>query len=216
MNDFKYDLTINMIVKNESKTIIPTLEHIKKYINNRDNIELVIVDSYSEDDTIKICKQYTDKIYKRRFDTFCNQRNFAIEKSNGRMIFSIDADETMNEGLQNKLNLIQLEEVYDKLSDIIIVPRINIVEGITEEDLIRWNWMVDKNGYINYPDYQTRIHKNVSGLKWRNAVHEVLDIINFTYSYLPQDLKEKNQLIHKKTIQKQTKQNDFYKNNFNL
>ncbi len=55
-------LSIAMIVKNEEKnlerTLIP-LKKLKEYID----VEIVIVDTGSTDNTIKIAKKYTDKVY---------------------------------------------------------------------------------------------------------------------------------------------------------
>lgn len=60
---------------------------------------------------------------------------------------------------------------------------------------------------INAPDYQKRIYKNISEIKWEGRVHETLFGYK-TFAYLPQT----NDwcLIHKKQIKKQEKQNEFY------
>ena len=43
----------------------------------------------------------------------------------------------------------------------LLVPRVNTVEGLTQEHINKWRWNVNENGWINWPDYQTRINKIV-------------------------------------------------------
>jgi hypothetical protein len=91
------------------------------------------------------------------------------------------------------------------LVDLIAVPRINTVEGLTRDHIDKWRWFVDNNGWVNYPDYQTRICANKKEITWINKVHERLSgwktIANLPGGY---------ELIHPKTIERQEKQNDFY------
>jgi hypothetical protein len=85
------------------------------------------------------------------------------------------------------------------------VPRINTVKGLTSEHINKWGWYINENGWINYPDHQTRILKNIPEIKWINKVHERLvgakEIVPLPGGY---------DLIHPKTIERQEKQNNFY------
>ena len=122
----------------------------------------------------------------------------------GDYIFQIDADEIPN------LTLIeQLPKIIEanKELEVMLVPRVNTVEGITQEHIKRWNWKVEQNGWVNWPDYQWRIYKNASNIKWKNKVHEVLDGFK-TFSHLPSN--ELYSLRHDKNIEKQENQNNFY------
>ena len=91
--------------------------------------------------------------------------------------------------------------------DVYRVPRINTVEGLTQEHIQKWRWRVDDKGRVNFPDYQWRIYKNDPKIKWKNKVHEVLEGYD-RYSELPPN--ETLCLIHDKTIEKQEKQNNYY------
>jgi hypothetical protein len=117
-------------------------------------------------------------------------------------IFQIDADEYLSEQL-----IISLPEILELNPEIELydVPRINTVKGLTQEHIQKWGWSVNKNGWVNYPDYQTRILKNIPEIKWINKVHERL-IGAKNGSHLP----EGYDLIHPKTIERQEKQNQFY------
>jgi glycosyltransferase involved in cell wall biosynthesis len=118
-------------------------------------------------------------------------------------IFFIDADEYLSDALL--LNIHEILGANKGIVDVISVPRINTVEGLTREHIDKWRWFVDDNGYVNYPDYQTRICANKKDIEWKNKVHERLSgwktIANLPHGY---------DLIHPKTIERQEKQNSFY------
>lgn len=136
---------------------------------------------------------------------FADWKNKLIDYCTGDYIFQIDADEYPDELFLNHLpDLLELNpenEVY-------LVPRINTVEGLTEDHIARWGWHVNAAGWVNHPDYQWRIWKNKPEIRWVNKVHEKLT--GFTsYAMLPADTRAFS-LYHPKTIQKQEKQNNYY------
>ena len=65
--------------------------------------EIVVVDSFSKDNTVEIAGNYTDKIYQREFAGFGEQKNFALSKANGDWILSIDADERITSELREEI-----------------------------------------------------------------------------------------------------------------
>ena len=92
-------------------------------------------------------------------------------------------------------------------TDLVWVPRINIVNGITEFHMNLWKWRQTEQGWINFPDYQARIFRNVDHIKWVKPVHEVIDGAT-TYSHLPPH--EELTLKHEKEIARQEVQNKLY------
>jgi hypothetical protein len=78
---------------------------------------------------------------------------------------------------------------------------------MTNQHIQQWRWHVNQDGWVNFPDYQWRIYRNTSTIKWINKVHERLDGFK-NFSYLPQDVEFA--LYHPKTIEKQEKQNNYY------
>lgn len=135
---------------------------------------------------------------------FADWKNQLTEYCDGDYIFQIDADELPNEVLIKNLPTI-LESNSD--TDVYYVPRVNTVEGLTEEHINKWRWNVSDKGWINWPDYQMRIWKNKPEIKWVNKVHEVLTGFK-SHSALP--AQEELALYHPKDIAKQEKQNDYY------
>ena len=134
---------------------------------------------------------------------FADWKNELNRMCSGDYIFQIDADELPNEELLGALPGI----LANSGSDVILTPRINIVEGITPQHLQMWGWKQNDKGWIQYPDYQWRIFKNTPSITWKNKVHEVLDGYK-TYAFLPEF--EEYSLYHYKHISRQESQNNFY------
>ena len=142
--------------------------------------------------------------FKHEFDGhFADWKNKLNSYCGGDYIFQIDADEIPNEVLiENLPEILKGNDV-----DVILVPRVNTVEGLTDEHIQKWIWNVDEKGWVNWPDFQYRIYKNSDDINWKNKVHEVLDGFR-TISHLPMD--EDLALYHPKEIERQEKQNEYY------
>jgi hypothetical protein len=135
---------------------------------------------------------------------FADWKNKLTEYCSGDYIFQIDADE-----MPHRYLLDNLPEILEGNNDleVLLVPRVNTVEGLTQEHIQKWRWNVDTKGRVNWPDYQWRIWKNTPDIKWINKVHERLDGFK-TYAPLPDN--ESYALYHPKTIDKQERQNAYY------
>ena len=91
--------------------------------------------------------------------------------------------------------------------DLIWLPRVNTVKGLTEEHIKKWGWNVSEKGWVNYPDYQGRVYRNCDYIKWVKPVHEQLTG-HKNFSHLPP--REEFSLYHHKEIKKQEQQNKMY------
>ena len=135
---------------------------------------------------------------------FADWKNKLTKLCTGDYIFQIDADELPNELLIQNLPVI-LESNPD--NEVYLVPRVNTVEGLTENHINQWGWNVNDNNWVNWPDYQWRIWKNKPEIKWVNKVHEKLEGF---LQYAPLPAQEELALYHPKDIKKQEKQNAYY------
>ena len=135
---------------------------------------------------------------------FSNFKNNLKEHCTGDWIFPIDADELPHESLI--INLKELLEL-NPTTEMFLVPRINTVSGLTQEHIDKWRWNVNERGWVNWPDYQTRIIQNNHKIKWQNRVHEQIVGVS-TKGALPTE--EEWCLYHPKNIVKQETQNKFY------
>jgi len=135
---------------------------------------------------------------------FAQWKNLLNSQCKGEWIFQLDADEMLDPNLIVNLEDI-LENNMDK--DMILVPRINIVNGLTQEHIQKWGWNVNEKGWVNWPDVQTRLYKNTEKIKWVGNVHERISGYE-SYTNFPGD--ELYCIKHIKDIQRQEKQNSYY------
>lgn len=132
--------------------------------------------------------------WKNRLNSYCKNE----------WIFQLDADETIQQVLIHNLS-----EILDNnlQMDLIYVPRINIVTGLTFEHIEKWAWQVNQHGWVNFPDHQSRIYKNTPNIKWMGKVHERITGFD-NYTSFPTDLMYC--IKHIKSISRQEKQNAYY------
>ena len=209
-------ISYGITVHKEAEELRRLLDVLYKNIDDNDEI-IVCVDG--EDDAVRFeldiySKKFYDdsrvmKVYQRELKKdFASQKNSVIENSVGDYVFHIDADEYPNEILLQQLKeILTINDV-----DLIWIPRVNTVDGYTQEDVQKWGWRVTENNWINYPDYQARVFRNHKDIRWTRPLHEYITGCK-TYSHLPPQ--EELSLYHPKTKQKQEQQNKFYMDNFN-
>jgi hypothetical protein len=191
---------------NEHDELYRLLLQLTTCIRPEDEIIVQIDSMNATTEVMAVLATYHDKIHNSI--SFSLMGDFASFKNNLKRyctkdyIFQIDADEYLSEEL-----LLSLPEILEMNPEIELfaIPRINTVEGLTQEHIQKWGWYVNQDGWINYPDYQTRILKNIPEIKWINKVHERL-VGAKEIAPLP----EGYDLIHPKTIERQEKQNNFY------
>ena len=199
-------------------TVCNELDEITKlidFLNNRIDKEDEILIQYDSDAATKPIIDYL-KIISQLHNTsikvisfplnndFASYKNNLKNHANGMFIFQIDADEIPSEYLME--NIHEFLE-YNKDVDLFFIPRINTVDGLTKEHIKKWKWNVNELGWVNFPDYQTRLYRRTSEIEWQGKVHERVVGYN-TLSVLPAE--ENYCLYHHKQIERQEKQNDYY------
>ncbi|GAB3007133.1 hypothetical protein GCM10027051_03550 [Niabella terrae] len=207
----KIRISFCLTVCNEVTELENLLNRLIPYIRKGDEI-LVLRDTTLPDRQVQeLLLQYkphiTAVIEKKLENDFSRFKNNLIREATGDYIFQIDADELPQEHLLASLR--GLLARYSR-ADCFCVARINTVKGINDTQLQQWNWKLNEQNYINYPDYQMRIFRTRKGIHWENRVHEKL--VNFTrLQYLPSENFDLC-LIHEKTIDRQMQQNKRYEN----
>ena len=204
------NVTYAITVCNELKEITKLIDYLQPRIKSEDEILI----QYDEDSATEAVKQYltiVSQIHKSikvisfpLAGDFASYKNNLKNHANGIFIFQVDADEIPNEYLVE--NIHQLLE-YNKDVDLFFVPRINTVEGLTDMHVKKWGWKLNEHGWVNFPDYQTRIYRRTSEIEWTGKVHERIIGYN-TLSVLPTD--EEYCLYHHKEIERQERQNNYY------
>jgi hypothetical protein len=187
---------------NEHVELDRLLSQLSSSIRDEDEI-VVQMDITATDEVKAVVNKYKLMNYfhplNKDFATFKNNLKGLCTKD---YIFQIDADEYLSENLLIYLPAI-LEDNHRV--EMFSIPRINTVEGLTEQHVKQWGWRIDERGWVNYPDYQNRILKNKPEIHWVNKVHEKI-IGAMTTTEIPPGL----DLIHPKTIERQEKQNNYY------
>ena len=136
--------------------------------------EIVVVDSMSQDRTVAIASEYTDKVYQQAWPGYMEQKNFALSKARGDWVLSLDADEEINADLREEI----LTEIgRPDARDGYRIPRRSFYQG-------RW---IDHSGF--YPDRQLRLFRSDRGRWTGGRVHERVAIKGIV-----DDLK--NDLLH--------------------
>ena len=204
------NITYAVTVCNELEEITKLVDFLKDKIDKDDEI-LIQYDEDSATDAIKNYLKIVSQLHNSNIKVigFPLNKDFASYKNNlknhakGMFIFQIDADEIPSEYLMENIKDI-LE--YNKDVDLFFVPRINTVKGLTKDHIKKWNWNVNDLGWVNFPDYQTRLYRRTSEIEWQGKVHERIVGYN-TLSVLPQ---VEQCLYHPKQIERQEKQNAYY------
>ena len=135
---------------------------------------------------------------------FASFKNNLKEHCTKDYIFQIDADEYLTPELLHYLP--EILEMNPEI-ELYAVPRVNTVEDLTPGHILKWGWRINEKGWVNYPDHQQRIFKNIDRIKWVNKVHERIVGARTTEPF-PDGFNLN--LIHPKTIERQEKQNNFY------
>jgi len=195
-------------VHNELEELMKLLDFLNNNIREEDEVVIQYDEGGVTNEVLEFLK-IKQKIHGYTVVGFPLNKDFASYKNNlkenckGDYIFQIDADE-----IPHEVMIAYLPEVLESNPvDIIFVPRVNTVNGLTQKHISKWRWNVNEKGWVNWPDYQTRIYKNTEDVTWMNKVHEKITGYD-TFSNFPAE--EHWALYHPKQINRQEEQNKFY------
>ena len=192
-------------VCNEHVELEKLLSFLIKHIDEEDEIVVQCDQGNTTPEVYKVLNELNQSYIEFPLNGhFSNFKNNLKEHCIGDWIFQIDADELPHESLITNLKALLKANTT---TEMLLVPRVNTVEDLTQEHINKWRWNVNEKGWVNWPDYQTRIIQNGPKIKWQNKVHEQIVGIS-TKGALP--MEEEWCLYHPKNIGKQEAQNNFY------
>jgi uncharacterized protein (UPF0297 family) len=201
-----YAVTVADEIK-EIQQLLPLL------IQNKQNTDEIVVQYDNQKVTVEVLEYLNDLVYDKKIDRlvgyplngdFGTYKQHLNQNCQGEWIFQLDADELLEEQLISNLGTIL--NGNDSI-DMFFIPRINIVNGLTEAHIQKWKWQVNDKGWVNFPDVQGRLYKNKQSIFWAGKVHEQLQGFE-SYTIFPQD--EMYCIKHIKEIERQERQNNFY------
>jgi glycosyltransferase involved in cell wall biosynthesis len=136
-------ISVAITVCDEHKELETLLDYLQERALSPDYEIIVQIDEQNH--TPEVLHAIIDRGIKHHFfplnKDFAAYKNELIKHCSGEYIFQVDADEIPNTELLTMLPSI-LEANPDV--DVYLVPRINTVNGITEEHIQKWRWRVDK------------------------------------------------------------------------
>ena len=139
-----------MIVKDEEHFLPQCLNSIKDIVD-----EIIVVDTGSTDRTVRIAKQYTDKVYVHPWqNSFSKARNQALAYAAGDWILQIDADEEL---VREDMSLLK-KAVKDDALDAVMIQIVSIL----------------RNGKSHAIHSVERLFRNTEAIYYRGRIHESL------------------------------------------
>lgn len=143
-------LSVIVITKNEAQHIGRCLQSVTWAD------EIIVLDSGSDDATVNICKQFTDKVFVTDWPGFGPQKQRALDKAQHDWVLSLDADEEVSEALK-----LEIQQAM-RLSEIngFEIPRLSSYCG---KQIKHAGW---------WPDYVLRLFKREKGHFTDDVVHE--------------------------------------------
>ncbi len=180
-------ISYSITTHNETVSLMKLVDFLLKYKDEED--EIVILDDYSDNEKTSAYLDAACSIHEITFEQrhlhkdYAGQKNHLSRMCKSEYIINIDADELPNKWLIKNIKTI-LEA--NPTIDLYWVPRVNTVEGLTQEHIQKWGWQVNDKGWVNFPDYQGRIWRNRQNIRWEKPVHEQL-VGYKEHTYLPQE-----------------------------
>jgi glycosyltransferase involved in cell wall biosynthesis len=152
---------------NEEKNIRACLECVKWAD------EIIIIDMYSDDDTVKIAKDYTEKIFMHKRMRYADPaRQFGLQQASNEWILVVDADELVPVELRNVLLEIAQADQYDAVS----IPRCNYFFG----------YAMEQTGWGPVQDSQMRFFKKQT-MHYTSQIHSFVHLSPEARIYSIQD-----------------------------
>ncbi len=147
-------LSVVVITRNEERKLRRCLDPVSWAD------DIVVVDSYSTDDTVDIAEDYTSRVFRRAWSGFADQRNFGMEQATGDWILFLDADEYVTSGLEKRIrSLLRDGGDYDAYK----IHRLEHFLGFPI-----------RHGTLN-PSYQPRLLRKGKGY-WTGGAHAHIEV----------------------------------------
>jgi glycosyltransferase involved in cell wall biosynthesis len=174
--------SVVIITCNEERNIRDALESVKNFS------DIVVVDSFSADRTVEICRQYTERVYQQEWKGFARQKQTAVDYAKEAWVLIIDADERVTPELREEI----IKTIHQCPENGFYIPRKNFF-------LNRW---IRHSGW--WPDYTLRLFRKGQGRLDDREVHEKV-VLQGETGYLKKPLEHHTYRTLSEYIQKMEK-----------
>jgi glycosyltransferase involved in cell wall biosynthesis len=163
-------LSLCMIVKNEEAHLAKCLASVSALVD-----EIIIVDTGSEDQTVKIAQVFGAKVFEYDWENdFSLARNYSLSKASGDWILILDADEVISirdhDRLHGLMNRAAATAAYS----------ITTRNYTLQANLV--GWTANQGGYGTeeagngwYPSHKVRLFRNGQGIRFSYPIHELVE-----------------------------------------
>ncbi len=149
------NISVTIIVRNEASRIEACLQSLDGIAD-----EIIVIDSFSTDNTVEICKKYGCKVSQRHFSGYGVQRQYATSLASHHYVLAIDADEVLSPALRASLLRLKQEGFTHRVYSF---SRLNFYCGMPVRHC---GW---------YPDVQIRLfNKRYANWDLRNVSEQVI------------------------------------------
>ncbi len=145
-----FPVSVAIITKDEEQNIEDALKSVA------DAQEIIVVDAFSSDRTVEICRRYTDKVFQHEWQGFARQKQTAVDHAAGPWILVLDADERVTPDLREEI----LKTISETDCEGFYIPRENYFIG-------KW---IKHGGW--WPDHTLRLFRKDRGHFEIREVHE--------------------------------------------
>ena len=143
-------ISVVIVTKDEEKNIKDAIESVKDFS------EIIVIDSYSSDQTVSICKKYTEKVFQEEWKGYAKQKQKGIDRASMPWVLILDADERLTPELKSEIS----QALDEKSHSGFYIPRKNFFLG-------RW---IRHGGW--WPDYTLRLFRKDKAYVEEREVHE--------------------------------------------
>jgi glycosyltransferase involved in cell wall biosynthesis len=161
-----FPVSVVIVTKDEELNIEDALKSVA------DAKEIIVVDAFSKDNTVEICRKYTDKVFQRQWEGFARQKQKAVDDAEGAWVLILDADERVTPELKTEI----ISAISNAKFNGYYIPRENYFIG---------EW-IEHGGW--WPDYTLRLFQKDKGRFEIREVHEKV-VVEGKTAYLIQPLK---------------------------
>lgn len=161
-----FPVSVVIITKDEEQNIEDALKSVS------DAQEIIVVDAFSADKTVEICRKYTDKVYQLEWQGFARQKQTAVDYAKGQWVLVLDADERVTPELKSEI----VQAISNTDSSGFYIPRENYFIG-------KW---IKHGGW--WPDHTLRLFRKDKGRFEIREVHEKV-VVDGKTSHLKNPLK---------------------------
>ena len=167
---YKLPVSLCTFVKNEEKNLVECIESVRAFVS-----EIVVVDTGSTDNTVKLAKSFTDRVYEIPFIDFGTIRTITAHLASHPWVLMLDADERLEHDPEKLFHLINQPTAIENFE---LDIDGNVVIDSWALPRKRWSdeWMTKQVDVESYPDWQIRLFRNHeihSKIKFVRRVHEM-------------------------------------------